>query len=237
MSRRFISDFEVILLDQGKTFMFDHDRFGPGADYFSTYRKLGGDKLSSDRLQAVIHDLYARLLAASRDSAGYDSFPSVAGGLRDPSFPHLLDEDEIERISDVFAIHELGDISERHAAAIRALAQTHRLGIVSNIWAGKRRFEEKLRTTGLWECFEHRVWSSDYSSIKPSRRLFELALRHFGVPPSRVLFVGDHPMRDVDGAKALGCSAVWVCNGDITFPENLRKPDRTIQHLEELVLI
>jgi HAD superfamily hydrolase (TIGR01509 family) len=237
MSRRFIDDFDVILLDQGRTFMFGNDRFGATADYFSTYRQLEGQEMSPDHLRAVIEVLYAHLLAVCRDPSRYESFPSVARCLRELQFPCQLDEEEIGRIADVIALHELGEISERHTAAILALSQTHRLGIVSNIWAEKKRFEEKLRVKGIFKCFEHKVWSSDHVWIKPSRRLFELALNRFNVHPSRVIFVGDHPMRDIDGAGAMGCSTVWVCNGDAKFPEKLRSPNRTIRHLEELTQI
>ncbi len=232
---RFLDQFEVILLDQGRTFMFDNDRFEESDDCFSTYENLGGRCLSPVALRMVIGQLYDYLLRLERSPSYYDSFPSIPIALRETDAWPFEDPDDAERIADLFALHELGAISERHINALRILARSHRLGIVSNVWGPKKRFEENLKNAGVYECFELCVWSSDHGAIKPSVKLFRQALDYFRVPPSKVLFVGDHPMRDVDAAKAIGCGAIWVQNDDEAFPGNLRPPDLTVHHLDELI--
>lgn len=233
--RRFLEDFDVVLLDQGRTFMFDNDRFGPYADYFRTYRQLGGTALGPEAVRTIVDALCQHLLVVGRDPARYEFFPSVPSALRQLSAAADLAEEEIERVADLVALHEVGEISAQHVAAIRALAKNHRLGIVSNVWGGKQPFEENLAASGVRGCFECRVWSSEYDWIKPSARLFGVALGYFGLQASRVLFVGDHPMRDVDAAKQLGCGTVWIRNGESVFPEGLREPDRVVTHLEDLL--
>lgn len=188
------SSFDVILLDQGKTFMFENDRFGPEVDYAATYRSLGGTVLAPERVNSVVTDLFDYLLALYLDPARSDSPPTIPEALRD--LPALaVPEEDWDRIDDLFALHELGIISPLHAQTLHALASTHRLGLVSNIWARPPRFVANLKDAGVHSCFEHLVWSSAQGCIKPSPRLFAHALRLFGVPPERVLFVGDHPAR------------------------------------------
>ena len=78
MKRRFIDQFDAILLDQGQTFMFENDRFGAGVDYFSTYVQFGGRSLTAEQLSLLIEQLFTQMLALSRNPAYYDSFPSVS---------------------------------------------------------------------------------------------------------------------------------------------------------------
>jgi putative hydrolase of the HAD superfamily len=228
-----ISSFNVILLDQGKTFMFENDRFGPDVDYAATYRDLGGADLSPARVQTVVARLFDHFLALGRDPARFDSFPTIPEAIR--NMPELaVPKEEWDRIDELFAIHELGVISARHAHTIHALAATHRLGVVSNIWATPTHFVANLERAGVRGCFEHLVWSSEQGCIKPSPRLFRHALRLFGVPPECALFVGDHPVRDIDAAKSLGLATTWIRNGTAEFPMNLRKPDWIIDDLTAL---
>ena len=66
----FIDDFEVILFDQGKTFIFQNDRFGPEVDYHSIYRSLGGNRLSSGEVYQIMERLYIHMLESSHNSHG-----------------------------------------------------------------------------------------------------------------------------------------------------------------------
>jgi len=235
MKRRLIDQFDAILLDQGQTFMFENDRFGAGIDYFSTYVQLGGQSLTVEQLNHIIEQLFRQMLALSRNPAHYDSFPSVSRVLQDFAMGVDLCDADIQRLESLVALHEVGTISGRHAATLRSFCKTHRLGIVSNIWGNKLPFEENLKRAGVFQCFEHIIWSSDHGCIKPSAKLFGHALQRFKLSPSRILFVGDHPMRDVDASKTLGCYAVWVRNGDGVYPEGLRTPDLVVTDLEELL--
>jgi HAD superfamily hydrolase (TIGR01549 family) len=234
MSGRFIDQFEVILLDQGQTFMFDNDRFGAEVDYFSTYRQIGGKHLSRERLDVIMKNLVAHLFTLARDPACYDSFPTISQALRNFPDPLDLSDKDILKLEQLVALQEVGTISIKHAAVLQRLSRTHRLGIISNIWGCKQPFERNLEAAGVFECFEHIIWSSDHSCIKPSARLFRHALQLFQTEPDRILFVGDHPWRDIDAAKTLGCSAAWIRNGEAVYPEGARNPDRTVADLVEL---
>jgi ribonucleotide monophosphatase NagD (HAD superfamily) len=48
---------------------------------------------------------------------------------------------------------------------------------------------------------------------KPSPEFFRLALEELGVPPSRVLVVGDDPENDCGGGQRVGCRGAVVRTG------------------------
>lgn len=227
---RFIDAYDVILLDQGKTFMFENDRFGPQEDYADTYRRVGGTALSPTQIRDTVEHVYSTLLKAYRDRYCDDDFPTVKDVIKtqDPSFPSA----EADYIDDVIAEHEIGTISDSHQSAIHLLADTHQLGIISNIWGQPSRFEHNLQQAGILGCFEHIVSSSAYRKSKPSRELFQAALDYWTIEPCRILYVGNDPIRDIEIAKAVRMGAAWIDLGSEGRPAV--EPDTTIHDLAEL---
>ena len=85
----------------------------------------------------------------------------------------------------------------------------YRLGSVTNRgWSGPR-FQQELRDLGLAELFEVVAMSCQVGYVKPHPRIFKYALDHLGIGPEEAVMVGDSPRGDVQGAKALGMTAVW----------------------------
>jgi REG-2-like HAD superfamily hydrolase len=114
-----------------------------------------------------------------------------------------------------FAVAELWECF-RHADAWRVLpgveealrelrARNLRLGVIAN-W--DERLEDVLRAVGLLPCFDVVVRSSAIGWAKPHRAIFAETLRRLAVEPQEALHVGDDPLRDVDGARAAGMSAL-----------------------------
>jgi putative hydrolase of the HAD superfamily len=86
-----------------------------------------------------------------------------------------------------------------------------RLGVVAN-W--DERLEEVLRAVGLLPCFDAVVSSSSVGWAKPHPAIFREALRRLGVEPHEALHIGDDPLRDVEGARAAGLSALLAGGRD-----------------------
>jgi putative hydrolase of the HAD superfamily len=235
MSTRFIDNFDVILLDMGNTFMFDVDRFGEDQDYHATYRELGGKNLSPVEVQTCITDIFDRMLAAARDKARVDDFGDVRRFLEDAKSTYGLHPSEQDLIVQVFSRHELGSISREHVNTLLRLRASHPMGLVSNVWSPSHVFETALQEAGIRDLFTVRVWSSDYLSIKPSVRLFQIALDVFGVATDRVVYVGGNPKRDVAGAKAVGMAAVWIKNQMWPLTPEIPEPDYIISDLTQLL--
>lgn len=208
MSNHFLDRFKVVLLDLNGTFMFGQDRFGPGEDFVATYRGLGGARLAASEVEQAVRTTYDRMASDEQEPARYDDFPQVADVLRSPHPP--LPAEELDRIEQVVALHELGHVTEVYADCLRRLAKTHRLGLAANIWSKKDRWLRELKRAGVLDLLEFPVFSSDHLSIKPSPFLFDSAWRPFGVAKEEAVFVGDSLVNDVEGAKDFGISAVWI---------------------------
>ncbi|HUP23824.1 MAG TPA: HAD-IA family hydrolase [Thermoanaerobaculia bacterium] len=80
-----------------------------------------------------------------------------------------------------------------------------RLGVIAN-W--DQRLEEVLAAVGLLPLFAAVVRSSAVGWAKPHPAIFREALRRLGVEADQALHVGDDPLRDVEGARAVGMAAL-----------------------------
>jgi FMN phosphatase YigB (HAD superfamily) len=148
------------------------------------------------------------MAADYEDPSRYDDFPRVPEVLR--LVAAGLPDGEVRRLELVFGLHELGRVPAEHASLLRWLAARHQLGLVANIWCEKSLWLRELERSGVHDLFRTMVFSSDYRSIKPSPVLFRRALDGFAVDRSRVVFVGDSLRCDIEGAKTVGLSTVWI---------------------------
>lgn len=221
----FLSRFEAILFDLNGTLAEDFDRFDPGQDYHATYTRLGGRGYGPDDVHRIIGDSLARCLHRY-DQGPWDPFPPYAEFL--PPAPAR----ETVLMEDTVAEHELGVIPTPRLAWLKRLSATHRLGLVSDVWAPSRRLRVYLRATGLDRMMDVTVLSSELGAVKPSPMLFRAALAGIQAPADTVLFVGDDYCRDIEGAAACGLSTVWIsASGKV--PGDVR-PDRIATNVESL---
>jgi len=230
----FIDQFDAILLDMGDTFMFGLDRFGPEEDFHATYRELGGSRLSSEELDGILRGAVTRLWRDYDAPEAQQNFPLSVEALRDAGEDLELPESEWALLDRLFFLHEHGHIPDAYADAVRSLARTHRLGLLSNIWADSSMYLELLREADIGDSFHSIIYSSDHRMVKPCKGLFELALRSIGLPRERVVMVGDNLKRDVGGAKRAGMAAVWISSGVQEGGGGEFVPDLTISELREL---
>ncbi|HET6614824.1 MAG TPA: HAD family hydrolase [Dehalococcoidia bacterium] len=120
--------------------------------------------------------------------------------------------------------------------AVRDLhARGYVLGCVTNTLADTATIRAMLRDDGFEELMTSVVVSADEGWRKPHPSLFEKALRETGVAPDDAVFVGDSPLHDIGGAKAVGMHAVltqqYVARPYEGFDP---QPDAIISHLREL---
>ena len=72
----------------------------------------------------------------------------------------------------------------------------------------------KLDTAGIREMFDVVVVSGDIGIYKPDRRIFDEAIIRAGIENSQALYVGDHPVNDIQGALGADMKAVRMNYGD-----------------------
>ena len=206
-----MTDIDAVLLDMNGTFMFGGDRFGDRQDYATTYKKLGGQNLSDDVVLTLVAAVHAKMAALYADPGFLDCFPTVDDILRD--LRDLTDADYCQ-LAEVVARHEIGYVSTEYASTLKWLADQFVIGLVTNLWSEKTLWLRELERAGVASLFQTMVFSSDHSSIKPSPKLFEMALANLGCDASNVVFIGDDLHRDMEGAQALGLRTLWIGKGD-----------------------
>ena len=231
----FIDKFDVLLLDVGHTFMFGGYRFFNTENFANTYRSLGGNSLQDKLVNQIIFTVSRKIKADGKNPAYYECLPSVLSYLQNHPEVKDLPASELSLLEQVFANHEVGVISQKHIEVLHQLRKTHRLGIVSNIWSKKELFLKEFDKVGIRNLFDTIVFSSDYGWIKPSTKLFNKAIDFFDVERSKIVYIGDHIMRDVGGAKTAGLSTVWINRRGRQLNENMAIPDLIIRDLQELI--
>lgn len=205
-----LDKFDLLLLDLNGTFMFDQDRFGPEESYFETYVKCGGIGLSEQEVDVVVNEVVSLLESVAGNPDRFNSFPSVFESLLVLNVARKWPVSELELVEHVVALHELGSISSDYAEIVLKLHSTHKLGLVCNLWSKKTLWINELHRSGLGDCFEWLVFSSDGVCTKPSRRIFDSILSHWGGDLRKTVMIGDSLQRDVLGAHNSGIEAIWI---------------------------
>lgn len=110
-----------------------------------------------------------------------------------------------------------------------------KLGVITNGWHELQ--IKKIKMLGITDYFDEIIISRDFSSDKPDRRLFDIMAEHLDVKPEKILFVGDNPINDVDGARRAGYKTAWLnATGFWATPE-IARADYEIDALCELTEI
>jgi HAD superfamily hydrolase (TIGR01509 family) len=190
--------------------------------------------------QRAVYDV---LVAASQtyfsDGPNLDQPPShvwVDRGCR--SLGLELDDDVLREITPaLFATEREATVcAEGTREAVETLhGRGYALGCITNTLADTAAIRGMLDRHGFGEMMESVVVSADEGWRKPHPSLFEKAARELSVAPGEALFVGDSPLHDVGGAKAVGMRAVLTHQYAVRPYEDFEpKPDAIIKHLREL---
>ncbi len=112
------------------------------------------------------------------------------------------------------------------------------LSIVSNI--DDDMLEPIVARENLHEVMHHWTSSEAAQSCKPHQRFFEVCLEKSGLAPHEVLFVGDSPEHDIDGAARVGMRTALIVNPGNEPPplqsgRARHQPDHVIHNLSELL--
>lgn len=91
------------------------------------------------------------------------------------------------------------------------LAELHQRGLKCGIASN---YDARLRSViagfpELARLHERLVISAEVGYRKPAAAFFQALARQAGCPPSRILYVGDDPVLDVQAARAAGVQALW----------------------------
>jgi 2-haloacid dehalogenase len=122
--------------------------------------------------------------------------------------------------------------------ALRALNGKYRLAIISNI-------DDDLLSTSLTHLgvqFDWIITSEQAKAYKPSHRIFELAIRRIGISREKILHVAQSIYHDINPAKAMGLSTLWINHAKLggvfgATPPAYGHPDLEVANLKTLVTL
>lgn len=107
-----------------------------------------------------------------------------------------------------------------------------KVGLITN--GNKELQYKKLTMLGLTNCFDEIIISGETPYEKPDKRIFLMMAEKLGLAPQEMLYIGDHPLNDIDGSRNSGFVPVWVkTTGTWIFPE-IEKPELQVETVEEI---
>ncbi len=112
------------------------------------------------------------------------------------------------------------------------------LGIIANTIT-ETEIPDWMEADGVTKYFKAVVLSSKVAIRKPNPEIYWEAARRVGVEPAKCAYVGDNPVRDVQGTQAAGFGLMILMMEPATLakepPTIELKPDYTIRETRELL--
>ena len=92
--------------------------------------------------------------------------------------------------------------------------------------------QNKIKSLGIEDLFYSIFYarSNGIENEKPSSKSFQMICDYFKCKPSEVIFVGDHPINDIQGAKRFGMTTVWTSE----FTTHRDIPSEADYHIRDL---
>lgn len=87
-------------------------------------------------------------------------------------------------------------------------SQGYQLAIVSN--GGHDTRLNTIRGLGIEPYFDEIISSGLVGFNKPQPEIFQITAERLSVQPAQCLYIGDHPINDVQGATEAGMHALWM---------------------------
>ena len=236
--------FEIILFDAGGTLMyFDGDvpsLLHQGEEALTKSLQKAGLVLD---FQTFLDAFHARMEAyyAERESEfiEYTTAYLVKTLLAEFGYPVVPEQTLSQALSSMYAVTQSHWIPEEDTTPTLKvlLSQGYRLGLVSNA-ADDNDVQLLINQAKLRPYFEIILTSAVLGIRKPNPRIFQEALKYWGVPPDRAIMVGDTLGADILGARNAGIFAIWVTRRADTPANHAHRytiqPDAVISTLSEL---
>ena len=111
-------------------------------------------------------------------------------------------------------------------AVLEALSARFSLGVISNGNAS-------VHHIGVGHLFQFVHSAAEAGVAKPHPAIFHQALAQVGIAPHQAVYVGDDPVRDIQGAASAGLRTVWFNPEGQAWPGG-QEPDAVIENHAQL---
>lgn len=166
-------------------------------------------------------------------------------GYRDKTelFAQLIDEfpwKERPTVQDLMSFYEAEYVSSavamEHAhEVLSSLRGKYKTALITN---GRTMIQYgKIDQLSMRDHFDAILVSEEAEVKKPDPQIFNMALERLQLSPEQCVYIGDHPVNDVEGAAAIGMNTIWI-KVNQPWREHVKvKPLHTITKLDELLTI
>jgi FMN phosphatase YigB (HAD superfamily) len=114
----------------------------------------------------------------------------------------------------------------------------YKLGIIANTIT-ETEIPDWMHSDGVTRYFKTVILSSKVRVRKPDPQIYWLAARVMGVEPAKCAYLGDNPIRDVEGTQAAGFGMMILFEEPATIEKEPQssdlKPDFTIKETHQLL--
>jgi putative hydrolase of the HAD superfamily len=142
-----------------------------------------------------------------------------------PSVEELLEFYTSEYVSSAILMEDALEI-------LQFFKTKYKIGLITN---GKIIIQYgKLDKLNLREYFDTIVVSEEAGIKKPNKGIFEIAVKNLNLRSEDCIYIGDHPVNDIDGADKAGMKTIWIKVNQQWKEELTVKPLKTITKLNEL---
>jgi putative hydrolase of the HAD superfamily len=124
-------------------------------------------------------------------------------------------------------------LMEHAREIVQHLRKKYKTGLITN---GKTLIQYgKIDQLEIRSDFDLIIVSEEAGIKKPDPRIFELALRRLELNPEQCIYIGDHPVNDIEGAAKIGMNTIWMKVNQPWKDGLSAKPLHTIERLNELL--
>lgn len=125
----------------------------------------------------------------------------------------LSDWQEKPQLSDLIAFYsreyvKSAVLMDDAREVVQHVRTKYKVGVITN---GKSLIQYgKIDQLGIRHDFDLIIVSEEVGIKKPDRRIFEMACEKLELKPEQCLYIGDHPVNDIEGAASAGMETIWM---------------------------
>ena len=111
--------------------------------------------------------------------------------------------------------------------------QKYKTGLITN---GKNLVQHgKIDQLAIRDAFDFIIVSEEAGVKKPDPLIFEMALERLQLSAEECIYVGDHPVNDIEASASVGMNPIWIKVNQPWRDHITAKPIHEIERLSELL--
>jgi putative hydrolase of the HAD superfamily len=216
-----MNNIKAILFDLDNTIL---DRTSTFNNFTNSFLKIYFDHIE------VKQEIFDRIIYLDQD--GYKDKKELFSELLEelpwkmkPLQTELLDFYKTEYVKNAVLMEHTREI-------LQHIRKKYKTGLITN---GNTSIQYgKIDILEIRSDFDLIIVSEEAGIKKPDPKIFELALTKLELSPEQCIFIGDHPVNDIEGAAKIGMKTIWMKVNQPWKDELTAKPIYSIEKLNEL---